>query len=264
MANEGKIEDKQRVNKAKWKKILRDITQITVLILSILLIVYISYDTFADIPYFRNHDYMMFQFWVCMAFLGVFLIDLIIADKKWDYFKNNFFFLLISIPYVNIISKLNIHLTDGEIYYLRFVPLIRGIYAMVMVLRFISQNRAMSLLIQYGAILVSMVYTMTLVFFAEEHPVNPDVKTFWDALYWAAMNTVTIGSSIPAMTVAGKIISVILPIGGMLLIPMFTVCITNWIQNFNASAKASQSANDQTTLSNEPADSGNIQSQVKS
>ncbi len=257
MATEGKINGQKAEHKYTWKRILRDFTQLTVLILSILLIVYISYDTFADIPYFRNHDYMMFQFWVCMAFLGVFMLDLIIAEKKWEYFKNNFFFFLISIPYINIISKLNIQLTDGEIYYLRFVPLIRGIYAMVMVLRFISQNRAMSLLIQYGAILVSMVYTMALVFFAEEHPVNPDVKTFWDALYWSAMNTVTVGSNISAVTVAGKIISVILPIGGMLLIPMFTVCITNWIQNFNASVKASQDSEKQSTASSQPTQSTN-------
>lgn len=250
MNSEGSSLNKREERKRRWIRYVRDFAQVTVLILSILLIVYISYDTFADIPYMRNHDYMTFQLWVCIAFLAVFFVELFTSERKWAYFKGNFFFLLISIPYINIISKLNLELSDSVIYYLRFIPLIRGIYAMAMVLRFISRNRAVSLLIQYASILISLVYTMSLVFFAEEHTVNPDVVTFWDALYWTAMNTVTVGCYFPAVTVAGKIISVILPIGGMLLLPLFTVWITNWIQNFNSAGKAAETSSDTSSKQN--------------
>ncbi len=211
------------------------ISHALVLLLSMALIFYISYDTFKQIPFLSNHHYMQFQLWVCILFLGDFFIGLVIAPDKGKYFKHKWFFLIISIPYLNIINQYNITFSADVLYYLRFVPLLRGAYALAMVMGYFSQNRAVSLLWQYIAILVSLVYCLALIFYYQEHSVNPDVKTFWDALYWAAMNMTTVGCYFHAVTYAGKIISVILPIGGMLILPVFTVFITDLVKKHNSS-----------------------------
>ncbi|MCC8120009.1 MAG: potassium channel family protein [Bacteroidales bacterium] len=204
-----------------------------VLVLSLLLIVYISYDTFEQIPFLSNHHYMLFQFWVCVVFLADFFISLFLAQDKKTYFKHNWFFLLVSIPYLNIINQYNIHFSAQVLYYLRFVPLLRGSYALAMVLGAISRNRAVSLLWQYATILAALVYCLALIFFYEEKGVNHYVKTFWDALYWAAMNMTTVGCYFPPVTITGKVISVILPISGMLMLPLFTVYITDIVRKHN-------------------------------
>lgn len=225
--------DSAALGVSKPKRYIVNIAHAVVLILSLLLIIYISYDTFKDRPFLSNHYYMTFQFWVCIAFLVDFFTELIISRDKKYYLKTHWLFFLISIPYLNIVNQFNLHLGPEPLFYLRFVPLLRGAYSLAMVLGYISHNRAASLITQYGTILIVLVYSMALIFFYEEKHVNPNVKSFWDAIYWALMNTTTVGCYFPPMTPVGKIISVILPVAGMLLLPLFTVFITSRIQQFD-------------------------------
>lgn len=210
-----------------------DISHSVVLILSLLLIIYISYDTFNNIPFLTNHTYMTFQFWVCMAFLADFFIELFLARDKKTYLKGRWFFFVISIPYLNIVNLTDITLGHQVLFYVRFIPLIRGAYSLAMVMGYISHNRAVSLMSQYVAILLSLVYIFSLIFYYEEHQVNTNVKSFWDALYWAAMNVTTVGCYFSAVTPVGKIISVILPTAGMLMLPLFTVVVTAKVKAFD-------------------------------
>ncbi len=53
------------------------------------------------------------------------------------------------------------------------------------------------------------------------------------ALWWALMDATTIGSYIYPVTVTGKILAVILAALGMMMFPLFTVYITNWVQRYN-------------------------------
>lgn len=209
---------------------MEDTTHAIVLVLSLALIAYISYDTFMSIPFLSNHNYMTFQFWVCAYFIFDFFLELTFSPDKKKYLKYRWFFLLISIPYLNIINQYNITFSPHLLYYMRFLPLIRGAYSLSMVVGYISKNRAVSLLTQYVAILATAVYIMAMLFYYEEYKVNPHVKEFWDALYWAAMYTTTVGCYFPAVTTLGKIISVILPILGMMILPLFTVYVTNLVQ----------------------------------
>ena len=69
-----------------------------------------------------------------------------------------------------------------------------------------------------------------MVFFVFEQDVNPLVNTYWNALWWAAMDMTTVGSNIIAVTGIGKVLSVLLAALGMMLFPIFTVYVTNRIQ----------------------------------
>ena len=79
-----------------------------VLVLSVALIVWISFDTFRRVNVLENHTYMTFQFWVCIVFILDFFIELQFAPDKWRYFRHRIVFLLLSIPYLNIINLLDI------------------------------------------------------------------------------------------------------------------------------------------------------------
>lgn len=220
---------------SEFKKIMRSVIIYVELVLSVLLIVYISYDTFLQIPYLSNKYYMSFQLFVCCVFLADFFVGLFLANDRMRYFKRRWFFLVISVPYLNIINYFNIQIPPDIVYYLRFVPLIRGAYSLAIVVGYFSVNRAVSLFTQYTAILTTSVYIMALLFYYQEYGVNNYVTNFWDALYWSAMNLTTVGCYFPAVTPVGKVISVILPILGMLMLPLFTVFITNRISQFNSS-----------------------------
>jgi len=215
------------------KKVFEWVIHTVILILSLALIAYISYDTFEGIPFLDNYPYMTFQFWVCVVFLLDFFIELILSDNKWRYLLTHWFFFLISIPYLNLIVLLQWTPAEEVMYYLRFVPLVRGAYSLAMVAGYISANRATSLVASYATILVSIVYFASLIFYRQEGTVNSDVATYWDALWWACMNVTTIGCYINPMTAAGMICGVVLAGSGMLMLPLFTAMVVDLVKSYN-------------------------------
>lgn len=88
-------------------------------------------------------------------------------------------------------------------------------------------NRISGMFKAYIFLLIAVVYFSSLIFYAEEHAGNPDVTTYGDAIWWAIMCMTTAGSYIGETTLTGKILSVVLSGGGLILFPVFTVYITN-------------------------------------
>ena len=208
---------------------LLNIMNTIVLILSILLIIWMSIDTFRGIPFLDNHPYMTFQFWVCVVFIIDFFVQYHYADNKKSFFKSRIFFLILSIPYLNIISQLHIHLGHEAIYFIRFIPLARGALAISIVMGYLSANRISSMFTSYAVLILMITYFCSLIFYQRESGVNPQVTSYWEALWWSAMNITTVGCSIEPTTLAGKVVGVILPICGMTIFPLFTVYLTNYV-----------------------------------
>lgn len=205
----------------------------SVLVLSVLLIVYISLDTFKKINFLDDNHYMTFQLWVCIFFIIDFFVEWFLAKDKWKYLKHRFVFLILSIPYLNIVTAYQIPLSHDAIFFVRFIPLARGALALSIVIGYLSSNAVTSLFISYLSILLLVAYFCSLIFFQREHEVNPDVTTYWTALWWTAMNLSTVGCYINPMTIAGKIVAVILPVSGMIIFPLFTVYLTDYVTRKN-------------------------------
>lgn len=202
-----------------------------VLVLSVLLIVYISIDTFQDVQFLENKNYMTFQFWVCIIFILDFFIEMFYAPDKWRYVRHRWVFLFLSIPYLNLLPIMSLDVSYDALFFLRFIPLARGALALSIVMGYVSSNAVSSLFASYLVIMIMVTYFCSLIFFQREHGVNPQVETYWTALWWAGMNMATVGCDVNPVTVAGKIVAVILPISGMVIFPLFTVYLTNYVQS---------------------------------
>ena len=213
----------------KSERIIMTFMNIVVLILSAALIAWISYDTFKRINFLENHAYMTFQYWVCMVFILDFFLGLYYADRKWSYVKRRFWFLILSIPVLNIVNYLNIHLSADALFFVRFIPLARGALALAIVVSYVSSNAVSSLFASYITIMLFIAYFCSLIFYQREAGVNPDVNSYWTALWWTMMNLSTVGCDISPVTVAGKIVAVVLPISGMIIFPLFTVYLTDYV-----------------------------------
>lgn len=230
----------------KSEKYVMTVMNIVVLILSAALISWISYDTFKRVNFLENHAYMTFQYWVCMVFILDFFIGLYFADKKWSYLKRRFWFLLLSIPVLNLVNYLNIHLSADALFFVRFIPLARGALALAIVVSYVSSNAVSSLFASYITIMLFIAYFCSLIFYQREAGVNPDVNSYWTALWWTMMNLSTVGCDISPVTVAGKIVAVVLPISGMIIFPLFTVYLTDYVTRTfkKSSTPADTSASD--------------------
>ncbi len=219
------------------KKGMMMLLHIIVLLLSLLLIAMISYDSFKNTTFYEEYSFQKWQFWICLVFILAFFIELAVSERKWHFFWTNLIFLLVSIPYQAIIYHYGIHLSQEVSYLIRYMPLIRGGYALAIVVSWFTMNKATGLFFTYIIILISTVYFASLTFYLFETGVNPLVNVYSDALWWAAMDVTTVGSNITAVTGVGRVLSVLLAALGMMMFPIFTVYVTNVITQRNKESK---------------------------
>lgn len=201
-----------------------------ILLLSVGLITYLSVDALRGVSFIDDSGYMTFQLWVCMAFIADFFIELYMSERKWNYVKRRILFLLLSVPYLNIISGMGLSLGPDAVYFARFVPLARGALAMSIVVGYVSSNRLTNIFASYTVILIAIVYFGSLIFFEREMGVNPSLENYMQALWWACSDTTTTGCTIYPVTPSGKIVSAVLAVMGMVMFPLFTVVITSAVR----------------------------------
>lgn len=213
------------------RKITLDIFHAAILVLSVALIVFISYDTFKNIPFLENDAYMAFQFFVCVVFIADFFVELWLTPKgeRGSYFRARWLFLLMSIPLLNIVDAYQIQLSPDALYFARFLPLARGALALAIVLNYIASNRITGIFVSYLSIMLLTVYFAGLIFYEREQPVNPGVTSYWDAFWWCSLEATTLGSSLNPVTLAGKLLAVILSLMGIVMFPLFTVYLSSLI-----------------------------------
>ena len=202
-----------------------------ILVLSVALIAFISYDTFNDIPFLENRVYMTFQLCVCLVFIADFFVELWLMPRggRGRYLKARWFFLLMSIPLLNIVDTCQIQLSADALYFARFLPLARGALALAIVLNYIASNRITGIFVSYLSIMLLTVYFAGLIFYEREQPVNPGVTSYWDAFWWCSLEATTLGSSLHPVTLAGKLLAVVLSLMGIVMFPLFTVYLSSLI-----------------------------------
>lgn len=192
------------------------------------LVVYITRETLDGISFLSDKQYLTFQFWACLLFIVDIFFEFIAAPKKFRYIATHIFFILISIPYLNIISHFHIYVSHEVAYVLHFIPMIRAGYILAVVTGALTSNdHVKGMFFVYALLMISSIYFCSLVFYIEEHPVNPGVTNFWMALWWAVLDATTVGSNINSVTVTGQALDVFLSAGGLILFPLFTVYVTN-------------------------------------
>jgi hypothetical protein len=152
------------------------------------------------------------------------------AESRWRYLRTHFIFFFIAIPYQYLIDWFGVKLSDEAVYLIRFIPLIRGGYALALVVNWITSSRMSGIFFSYLMILFSSIYFSSLVFYVLEHRVNPLVTAYHDAIWWACMDATTVGSNIVAVTAVGRLLSVVLAALGMMMFPIFTAYITSKVK----------------------------------
>ena len=70
--------------------------------LSLLLVISISIDTFRGIPFYEDVNYLDLQFWICILLMVLFALEVYTAANSWQYLGRHFLFLLLIIPYLTL------------------------------------------------------------------------------------------------------------------------------------------------------------------
>ncbi len=198
-----------------------------VLIASFVMIIWITRETIENISFISAPGYLRFQFWICLLLMADVIVEWIVSPRKLRYILSNLFFIIISIPWLNIVDYFHFNLYHHFYFLVRFMPLIRAGYLLMLISGAISSNKALTMMAVYIIWGVVSVYYGSLVFFVEEYQINTDVTSWYDSLWWATLCLTTVGSAISPITETGKMLAMILSAEGLILFPVFTVYATN-------------------------------------
>lgn len=175
--------------------------------------------------------YNRLQLPVCILYLLYFFVSMAASGQAGAYMRTHFPMLLISIPYVWLLGLFDIHTQGAVAYVLHFMPSFRAALALTLVTRFISMSRLTGLFVSYAIILALAIYFSSIIFYLHEGGgVNPAVTDYPTALWWCLMQATTLGASFYAVTVQGKAVAMVVSVMGMVMLPLFTVLLTQAIR----------------------------------
>lgn len=204
---------------ADWLGILKLLAGIT-------LLVALSWEIIAGDHVHLSATYLTIQFFVCVIFLYDFLLRLMQAERRGRFFVRHLFYLLISIPYLTLISWTGIRMTHDWGILVGLMPMLRAFLAMFIIVGWMVRgNRMRWIFTAYLFTVVVFTYLSALVFYDYEALVNPKLEGFGNALWWAWMNVTTVGAEIFPVTAIGKVVCVLLPSLGMMFFPIFTTYV---------------------------------------
>ena len=215
---------------------------------SVFVLVLLSVEILKGPNVIPKHVYLDIQLLICSILMIDFWYQFYLSPKKWKFFVTYFVLLLVSIPYYNIVNWFDISVTATQSVMLRAIIFIRGGYGLIVMINWFTKSKVTNMMITYLIMLVAMAYFGSLVFYSIEKGINPSLRNFEDAAWWACMDVTTVGCAIEPVTLGGRILAVILAVMGMSMFPILTVYITNYFQSqVTPTSSAPTTTNNNTT-----------------
>ena len=208
------------ITESNWMKLVS-------LIAGIALMVGISIEVLTGDHRTYSEWYLWLQFIVCVVFIIDFLGEISSRRKSKRHYFINVLFLLISIPYLNILRWRGVAMGHDLAGAVMALTLIRAFVAMVVVVKWMIESRVSRIFGAYIFTVVCFTYLAALMFYDYEVLVNDKLHGFGNALWWAWMNVTTVGAAIFPVTAVGKVLAVLLPGLGMMFFPIFTIYVTD-------------------------------------
>lgn len=196
------------------------------LVAGIVLILSVSAEIICGDRAFFSGRFLVTQLCICIIFMVDYLVRAF-SDRSGRYARRNIPYLLLSLPYLNIISWCGVALDRSWMMVFGVIPLLRALIACFVVVRWFTERGVQRMFMAYTLTVLLFTYFSALVFYDYEISVNTHLHGFGDAVWWAFMSMTTVGAEIFPVTAIGKVLAVVLPGLGMLMLPLFTVYIAD-------------------------------------
>lgn len=163
---------------------------------------------------------------ICVLFLFDFFARLFKAERKLRFLKWAWIDLVSSIPLLDVFRW------GRLVRVARVLRVLRSIRSAKFILRFLFVSRVKGALASsLFATIVLLVFSCISILHLEREP-DSTIRTPYDALWWSIseMTTANFSDKSP-VTPEGRMLSVLLVLGGMGLFAVFTACFASWFIN---------------------------------
>ncbi len=190
---------------------------------SVLLLVALSFEIVMSDHLNFTPYYIAFEGVVCCSYIVKFFVDVNGALHKSRLFWRHLPILLISIPYLSVVMLCGVEVDRAAALSLGLLPILRAVVSFYrLFVRLVTAQSIDKILLAYLMVTILFTYIAALIFYDVEYHVNEDLHGLGNAIWWAWMSLTTVGAELYPVTTLGKILSVVLPLLGMMLLPLFT------------------------------------------
>lgn len=194
---------------------------------------------------------VLFDLIISIILFAIYLWAIYKADDKKTSIKNNWALIFSLIPIYFL--AINLGLTE-QVFILKFLNIVKIISLYLFAQKFsrdvMKYQEKTRLVYALATFLVVLVFC-SLVFFAAEHVVNPQVKTYEDSIWFVLQTITTVGyGDIIPITDIGKVMGIISMLSALILTSIITSVATfSLIEKFrkgteNASIRAQEKIED--------------------
>ncbi len=190
---------------------------------SVILLVALSFEIITNDHYNFTPYYVAIEGVVCTSYIVKFFIDMGGALHRSRFFWRRLPILLISIPYLAILILCGVEINREVALSIGLLPLARAVISFYrLFVRLVTAQTIDKILLAYLMVTLLFTYIAALIFYDVEYHINDNLHGFGNALWWAWMSLTTVGAELYPVTTLGKVLSVMLPLLGMMLLPLFT------------------------------------------
>lgn len=197
--------------------------EIVILFLSVYVLGALFVDTVFKLPLETSVLLNRIDNFVCIFFMGDFVLNVIAAKSKTGYLKWGWIDLVSSIPNIQILRW------GRFVKVIRILRILRGIRSIKLIIRFLFANRAKGTFASVSMIsFVIIVFSSIAILNCETSP-DSNIETASDALWWSFVTITTVGyGDYYPTTAIGRVIASALIMAGVGLFGTFTAYVASF------------------------------------
>ena len=168
---------------------------------------------------------------IWFAFCAEFLAKLALAPERTQYIRTawlNLIVIVLAPPFL-VPESFQLLRSLRAVRFIRLLRLVRASAAAVIAFRLVRRVLQHQRFHYVGAVAVATVILGAIGVHSVESGVNPNVKSFGDAIWWAVVTVTTVGyGDVSPVTTEGRLIAVLLMLTGIAVIGVFTATVASF------------------------------------
>ena len=182
-----------------------------------------------DLPDELHQLLAMFDNIICVAFLANFIFKITTSKDRLGYLKWGWIDLVASIPNIDALR------VGRAVGVLRIFMVLRAFRSLKMMWTVLFRAPARGIMALTLMMTITVIITASILILQVEVADKSNIKTAYDALWWAitTITTVGYGDHFP-VTVGGRVIAVALMGVGITLYATFTAYVSSWVMELSA------------------------------
>lgn len=250
------IQKKRELEQNELLVELESYLELPMVVLSFIMLFLFLVEITTDLPPDTRRIIALIQWFIWVAFIIEFIVELAVARDKWEFIKHNWLMTLaVLLPVLRVFRVLKAARAARSLMAVRVVTVSNRTISQLGIL---FERRKLQYLMAVAVAVT--VLSGAGIYFLERRVPGANITTFGDAMWWAAGTVSTVGTELFPLTAEGRVIAVMVMVFGVSIFSYLAASLASLFVNMDKSDQDEQAA---TSKEVEQGNVDNLQRQVQ-